>query len=120
MLEADGELWAEKALTKFCPQAYSPGNGYHEETTYGYAHVKDSGWCGEKLDENILSKDVSSAEACAALAGGAGKHSFMLGAFFRRGWCIGGTMEVSEDQYKEWSSPEGKANPTCSLGEGWA
>merc|ERR1719408_227187 len=35
LLEADAELWSEKALTKFCPQAYSPSNAYHEETTYG-------------------------------------------------------------------------------------
>merc|ERR1719162_1332378 len=56
MLDADTELWAEKALTKFCPQSYSPSTAVYEETMYGYAHVKDSGWCGEKLAENILSK----------------------------------------------------------------
>jgi len=119
MLEADSVLWAEKALTKFCPLAYSPTTADYEIDVYGFQHVKDSGWCGEKLDENILSKSADGAEQCAALAQGAGKQSFMLGAFFRRGWCIGGSMEVSADQYKEWESPEGKANPGCNEGEGW-
>jgi len=115
LLEADNDLWAERALTKFCPLAYSPANAYHEETTYGYAHVKDSGWCGEKMSSNILSKEVDNAEQCAALAGGAGKQSFMLGAFFRRGWCIGGTMSVDEAQYNEWQNS--KVDPKCP--DGW-
>jgi len=115
LLEADNELWAEKALTKFCPLSYSPSTAYHEETTYGYAHVKDSGWCGEKMNSNILSKEVDNAEQCAALAGGAGKQSFMLGAFFRRGWCIGGTMTVDEAQYNEWQN--NKVDPKCT--DGW-
>jgi len=115
MLEADPDLWAVKALTKFCPQSYSPSTAYHEETTYGYIHVKDSGWCGDKKKENILSKDIASAEACAALAGGAGKTSFMLGAFFRRGWCIGGTMTIDAAQYAEWQN--NKIDPQCP--DGW-
>merc|ERR1719420_1927160 len=91
----------------------------HEIEIYGFQHVKDSGWCGEKLDANILSKNVNGAEQCAALASGASKQSFLLGAFFRRGWCIGGTMDVSVDQYKEWSSSEGKKQPQCTVGDGW-
>jgi len=120
MLEADTDLWAEKALTKFCPLAYSPGAAEYDADHFGYQHVKDSGWCGEKRHENILSKNVENAEQCAALAVGADKQSFMLGAFFRRGWCIGGTMEVTEDQYKEWETKAGKVNPACTEAGGWS
>lgn len=119
MLEADANLWAEKAITRFCPEAHSPMSEEYEIQMYGFQHVKDSGYCGEKLKENILSQGVTGAEQCAALASGAGKQSFLLGAFFRRGWCIGGTMEVNVDQYKEWSSQESKKDPKCTLGEGW-
>merc|ERR1719237_1767037 len=62
MLEADSVLWAEKALTKFCPLAYSPSTADYEIDVYGFQHVKDGGWCGEKLDDNILSKNVENAE----------------------------------------------------------
>jgi len=48
MLEADSELWAEKALTKFCPQAFSPTTAQYEESVFGYAHIRDGGWCGQK------------------------------------------------------------------------
>jgi len=111
MLEADNELWAEKALTKFCPMAYSPKAAAYEEKSFGFIHVKDSGWCGDKKNSNILSKTVKDAEGCAALAVGAQKQSFMLGAFFRRGWCIGGTMKVDAAQYKKWQGD--KVNPEC-------
>jgi len=55
MLDADLDMWSMRALTKFCPQSYSPATASYEETVYGYAHVKDSGWCGEKKKSNLLS-----------------------------------------------------------------
>jgi len=118
MLDADMGLWAERTLTMFCPLSYSPQEAEYEETVYGYAHVKDSGWCGDKLNSNILSKTATNAEACAALAVGASKSTFLLGNFFRRGWCIGGTMNIDGAQYKEWQA--NKENPSCKVGDGWS
>merc|ERR1719263_1631719 len=111
------ELWAGKALTLFCPQAYSPSVAVYEEKIYGYAHVKDSGWCGDRGE--LLSKTAADADACAALTTGAGAQSFLLGAFFRRGYCYAGTMKVDAAQYKKWQ--ENKANPECPIGAapGW-
>jgi len=115
MLDADMDMWAEKALTKFCPMAFSASVSEYEEKTFGYAHIKDSAWCGVKDDKNILSKNVQDVAACAALAVGAQKQSFLLGAFFRRGWCIGGTMAVDSKQYKTWQ--KNKEDPACP--DGW-
>merc|ERR1711957_258415 len=53
MLDADMDMWAEKALTKFCPMAFSASVSEYEEKTFGYAHIKDSAWCGVKDDKNI-------------------------------------------------------------------
>jgi len=115
LLEADADMWAQTALTMFCPNAYSPSNAWDAEKSYGYAHVKDGGWCGEKDDANLLSKDAINAEACAALAGGGGYESFILGAYFRRGWCYGDSMKVDVDQYNTWQA--NKVNPECA--DGW-
>lgn len=121
MLEADGELWAEKAITKFCPAAHSSMSETYEIQLFGFQHVKDSGYCGDKIapEHDLLSTTVAGAKECSALAQGAGKQSFILGAFFRRGYCYGGTLEVTEDMYTAWTSKEGKMNPTCSTAEGW-
>jgi len=116
MLEADSELWAEKAVTKFCPLAHSPMSEEYEIKIYGYMHVKDSGWCGDK--GAILSKNADNAEQCAALAAGAGAGSFLLGAFFRRGWCIAGTFRADAAAYKKWLEPNSRVNPECPQVDG--
>merc|ERR1719498_2250716 len=105
VLAADYDLWAQKALVKFCPNAYSPTVESHYEEQFGYAHVKDSAWCGELDLANILSTTAQDAEACASLAQGAGASCFLLGAFFLRGTCIKCTLtdqEVTETQYNTW------------------
>jgi hypothetical protein len=117
LLDADTDLWADKALVKFCPMAHSPSELMWEEASYGYAHVKDGGFCGEKLDDNLLSDDAGDAEQCAALVAGAGGHSFMLGVKFARGKCYMGTMSVSLDQFHEWQA--NRKAPACNEGEGW-
>merc|ERR1719215_518673 len=121
VLAADYELWAQKALVKFCPNAYSPTVETHYEESYGYAHVKDSAWCGEFNDKtDILSTTAADAEACASLAQGAGAHCFLLGAFFLRGTCARCSLtadEVTSVQYTEWQDT--KRDPECTFGSGW-
>jgi len=112
MMEADTDLWVEKALTKFCPEAYSPSTALWEEQTYGFEHVKDSAWCGRR--KRLLSRNADNAEACAALASGAGAKSFSLGVWYRRNYCYSGTMQVDLDQYRAWGA--NKVNPTCPSG----
>merc|ERR1719265_694061 len=120
LLDADTDLWADKALVKFCPMAYSPTDMEWEEANYGYMHVKDGGFCGEKVEDNLLSQDAGNAEQCAALVAGAGGQSFILGAFFKRGWCYKGTMDVDLNQWNEWHGKEARVNPECNVGDGWA
>merc|ERR1719181_2587077 len=54
LLDADMDLWADKALVKFCPNSYSPTDAQYEETNFGYALIKKGGFCGEQPDENLL------------------------------------------------------------------
>jgi len=116
MLEADEGLWVERALTMFCPMAYSPAQAYQQEVTFDFIHVKDSGWCGEK--STLLSMDKKNdAEKCAALASGAGAKAFVLGTWFRRGWCYVADVSCDEAQYNTWQNE--KVNPVCNEDGGW-
>merc|ERR1719191_566985 len=45
-LDADRGLWAQKALTLFCPMAMSPQLTTTKETAGGFMHVRDGGYCG--------------------------------------------------------------------------
>jgi len=119
LLDADIELWGEKALTKFCPKSFSPATDSWEMDTYGYQHVADGRYCGEYKKANLLSKTAGDVDVCAALAQGAGAATFLLGNKYRRGWCVAGTMAVTDTQYEEWQTPAGKEKPVCTEAEGW-
>lgn len=120
LLNADAELWAMKAVTKFCPLAHSPMSEEYESEVYGYQHIKDGAYCGEYDKQlNTLSKSVDNAEQCAALAQGAGSTAFLLGTGFRRGYCVRMMTAFTPDQYKEWGTMASKMNPSCPLEDGW-
>jgi hypothetical protein len=113
-LDADESVWSQKALTLFCPMAMSPQLLTTKETSGGFMHVKDGGYCGGR--GTLLSTEVNDAEGCAFLAQGAGAQSFLLGIWFRRGYCYAGEMSVDSAQYTEWN--ENRVNPACP-GDGW-
>jgi len=112
-LEADNNLWAQKALTLFCPAAMSPELMEQKETVGGFIHVVDGGYCGAR--GALLSTDVADAEGCAFLAQGAGAQSFLLGTWFRRGYCYAGQMTVDDAQYTSWQA--NRVAPECA--DGW-
>lgn len=120
MLEADPDMWAEKAITKFCPDSVSAMAEEYEVKIYGFQHVKAGAYCGDKKNRNILSKTVDNTEQCAALASGAGAQSFLFGNMFKRGFCMAGTIDVTADEYRAWMTAEGKVAPACTVGDGWS
>jgi len=67
-------------------------------------HVRDGGYCGERGD--LLSTEVNDA------AEGAGAQSFLLGIWFRRGYCYAGVMTVDASQYQAWADE--RVDPACS------
>jgi hypothetical protein len=112
-LEADQGVWSQKALTLFCPMAISPSLMATQETAGGFMRVKHAGICGERGE--LLSTEVGDAAACSALAQGANVQSFILGIWFRRGYCYAGTVEVDRAQYESWQGE--RVNPVCPAGD---
>merc|ERR1719329_1709274 len=112
-LEADQGVWSQKALTLFCPMALSPSLMETQETAGGFMRVKRVGICGERGD--LLSTEVGDAAACSALAQSAGAQSFILGIWFRRGYCYTGTQQVNASQYEAWQGD--RVAPVCPAGD---
>jgi hypothetical protein len=113
LLESDPDTLADKALVKFCPNAYSPSDAQWEEINYGYAHVMDGHYCGDRLDENLLGT-VDDVEQCAALVAGAEGQSFIYGVSFSAGKCYKATVDVGEAQFQTWLAS--KMAPECPEG----
>merc|ERR1719235_2275873 len=76
-LKADEEVFAQKTLVKFCPEAMSPSAMMMEEVEIGYMLIRENGHCGTRGE--LLSKSVTGAADCAALAEGAGYSAFSPG-----------------------------------------
>jgi len=112
-LAADGPVFAQKLLVKFCPNAISPSATSVEEKTLGFMLVREEGICGAK--GRWLTKRLNGGAAdCAALAEGAGFTSFALGIRWARGRCRAMNLKVTADVFKKFK--ENRANPTCDSG----
>ena len=120
-LQADQSLWAQKALTMFCPMSFSPSLKSVQETSGGFMLVKDGGYCGTGGDAlggvHLLSEAVGDADACKVLAQGRGAQSFLLGSSFRHGYCYAGTMLVDQTQWDTWAA--NRVEPQCPDTDGW-
>jgi len=114
-LSADATVWAQKATVMFCPMSFSPSGMAEKEQVQGFMLVKESGYCGER--GALLSKDVQDSETCSYLAQGAGAQAFLLGVWFRRGYCYSSPMAVDEAQFSAWDAA--RIEPECSAADGW-
>lgn len=108
-LRADESVWTQKATVMFCPMSMSPESTEAEEELSGYMLVKEGGYCGER--GMLLSTEVNDAAGCSYLAQGAGAQAFLLGTWFRRGYCYTSPMAVDETQFQAWEAA--RLNPTC-------
>jgi len=113
VLQADEAVFVQKALVKFCPEAFSPSSEFEEEEHAGYLLVRENGRCGER--GQLLSTDVLGAADCAALAEGAEVSAFSLGIKYARGRCYAETLQVTEDVLS--NIEKNRANPPCPAGD---
>merc|ERR1719378_387600 len=113
VLRADEAVFAQKAIVKFCPEAFSPSSTFEEEESVGYMLIRENGSCGER--GQLLSSDVLGAEDCAALAEGAGVTAFSLGIKYARGRCYAETLQVTEDMIA--NIEKNRASPPCPAGD---
>jgi len=112
-LKADEAIFAQKAIVKFCPEAFSPSATMAEEESMGFMLIRENGSCGERGE--LLSSEVTGAEDCAALAEGQGVSAFSLGIKYARGRCFAEKLEVTEDMIADFNKD--RANPPCPGGE---
>jgi len=115
VLSADPEVWAERALVKFCPKSYSPKVGDWTAKTYGYLLVVQDGWCGKVKTwrKNRLPSrraGVANVQACMVLSKERNFTNFVYRSAgrWRKNLCYGGALKG--DSLKAWNgwktSPE--------------
>lgn len=126
-LDGDIQMWAQAAVTKFCPQAYSPSKREHYEHNYEMQKVYSGGWCRNvrrwRWHGWQRGSRSSAMRNCKAKVAALGRQTFLV---TNRNWwwgwrhqymgCYSFEMTVSPAQYDQWFND--KHNPQCS--QGWA
>lgn len=116
-LDSDAQLWAQRALTKFCPQAYSPGVREKFEHSNGFQKVYQGGWC-KSVQRWRYEGTVSASAAklqCKAKAVSRGRQVFLTYKWHKtRSLCWTGEMDVSPTMYDAWF--QNKRDPQCAGG----
>jgi len=111
-LAADTNFWAQQAIVKFCPKAYSPSANVYEEKSYGYKHVMDGAHCGNINMSRSMGIEAATVQDCAGRAQEHHYQTFLFGTHFQRGKCIGGTLDG--DLTKAWQGwTDNKMDPKC-------
>merc|ERR1719217_113291 len=109
---ADEEVFAQKMLVQFCPEAMSPSAMMYEEEEIGYMLVRENGLCGTQ--GALLSSQAGGVEDCAALAAGAGVKAFSLGIKWARGKCYAQGLAVDKAMVEQIQKD--RAKPPCASG----
>jgi len=112
-LAADGDVFAQKIIVEFCPEAMSPSAMQVEEIEMGYMLVRENGSCGPRGE--MLSRDVTGVADCAALAQGAGVTAFSLGIRYARGRCYAEGLKVTKEMVDGFK--KNRASPACTEGD---
>jgi len=114
-LQADASVWAQKATVMFCPMSFSPSGMLAKEQTQGFMLIKQNGYCGGR--GQLLSKEANDVSTCSYLAQGAGADAFLLGVWYRQGYCYASQMTVDEAQFTAWE--QNRVEPACIAADGW-
>jgi len=121
-LEGDIQTWTQKAVTKFCPQAYSPGTREKYEHAYKMQKVYSGGWCSGVHQWNrkgwINTRNRGKAKRiCRKEAKRLDHQIFTLIKTRNRQFCWTGKLPVSPTLYDQWF--QDKTNPECPNGGHW-
>jgi len=98
VLEADPEIYTQRMIVEFCPNAISPSSMGSGATGSGgdpYLLIHEEGYCGAKGPYLKKDRTPCGAADCSALASGAGYSSFILGIRGARGRCRAMQLKVT-------------------------
>jgi len=122
-LEAAHEVWATKALTKFCSEAWSPHHEEEKTDLLGFKMVKRGAYCGDLSTGELLGTSVLGPDACSGLVqmhqgDGGAFTSFALGTWQNHGYCYGLRSTVTEAEWEGWvhsffGGDNGQTGPEC-------
>lgn len=114
-LTANTELFAERLITKFCPDVFSPSQMEAKEAANGYMLVRERGWPSKNCGSgHFYIGNGYTMDECAEAARTMGHTAFVYGKGSFAGGCYAEAIEVTQMLWEAWQ--DNRATPACTGG----
>jgi len=112
-LQHNNDIFAQKIIVKFCPDAMSPSLRKARDNIRQYILIHEDGWASDDCGDWVEMPHTESKDECARLAREGNHPAFAFGKDFAFGSCYAEVIEVTQDYFDQYQvDPENPA-PAC-------
>jgi hypothetical protein len=112
-LSANPDIFTQKLVAKFCPDAMSPSLQAAKSNMRQYILVHEDGWASDECGKWELLRFTRNKDTCAKLARDKGYPGFAFGKSWAFGECYGEVIKVKQAYFDQYiADPENPA-PAC-------
>jgi len=112
-LKSNNEIFVQKLIAKFCPDAMSPSLQAAKDNIRQYALIHESGWATDPCGTWYEMEPTKSKDDCAKNAREAGYPGFAFGHEFAFGSCYGEAIIVTQDYFEKYEHDPENPAPAC-------
>merc|ERR1719410_2278949 len=112
-LKANPDIFTQKIVAKFCPDAMSPSLQAAKSNMRQYILVHEDGWASDECGKWEMLKYTRNKDTCAKRARAKGYPGFAFGKTWAFGECYGEVIKVKQEYFDKYvADPENPA-PAC-------
>ena len=112
-LKSNNEIFVQKLIAKFCPDAMSPSLQAAKDNIRQYALIHESGWASDPCGTWYEMEPTKSKDDCAKNAREAGYPGFAFGHEFAFGSCYGEAIIVTQEYFEKYEHDPENPAPAC-------
>merc|ERR1719237_1520294 len=117
-LKNNAEIFVQKLIVKFCPDAVSPSLRRAKDNVRRYNLFHEDGLASDECGEWIHLEHTSNKDDCARQAREAGMPGFAFGKEFAFGDCYGEVVRVTQDFFDKYDVDPENPPPPCGNSNG--
>merc|ERR1740123_2400147 len=112
-LSANPDIFTQKLVAKFCPDAMSPSLQAAKSNMRQYILVHEDGWASDECGKWELLRFTRNKDTCAKLARAKGYPGFAFGKSWAFGECYGEVIKVKQAYFDQYIADSENPAPAC-------
>merc|ERR1712008_451090 len=112
-LKANPDIFTQKIVAKFCPDAMSPSLQAAKSNMRQYILVHEDGWASDECGKWELLKYTRNKDTCASRAREKGYPGFAFGKTWAFGECYGEVIKVKQAYFDQYMADPENPAPAC-------